>query len=216
MNFKFRFIVSSLVVFSITIFAFAFANSKKTQTNDSKSKIIIDSKLSFEEAIKGTKAPKELIDSLRLIDVKYYSSDKNIHQGQIVVNQAVVDDVKDFFELAFKLKFTINKVIPISKYNWDDDASMEDNNSSAFNYRYVANTTRLSNHSFGRAIDINPQWNPVFYQDGKFSPANGKRNTKRNGTFTKEHPLVKLMIDKGWRYGGNWTSPVDNHHFDKR
>ena len=33
---------------------------------------IVDSNMSFEEATKGTKAPKELLDSIVLLDVVYY------------------------------------------------------------------------------------------------------------------------------------------------
>ncbi|MER3328894.1 MAG: M15 family metallopeptidase [Candidatus Kapaibacterium sp.] len=126
---------------------------------------IVDSKMSFEEATKGTKAPKELLDSIVLLDVVYYSTDKKLHQGQILVHKNVEEDVKYFFQMAMEEKFPIKQVIPIVSYAWSDDASMSANNSSAFNYRFIAGTTRLSNHSFGKAIDINPYFNPVIYKD---------------------------------------------------
>ena len=109
----------------------------------------------------------------------------------------------------------INKMIPIVKYNWNDDKSMEDNNTSAFNYRFVAGTTRLSNHALGRALDINPQLNPVFYSDGKKSPDNGNRDTTKPYTFTPDHFVVKELKKRGWRWGGDWNSLKDYHHFDK-
>ena len=37
--------------------------------------IIADSAMSFSEAIEGTMAPEEIIDSLSLVDVLYYSFD---------------------------------------------------------------------------------------------------------------------------------------------
>ena len=36
---------------------------------------VIDSKMTFEEAIAGTKAPADIIDSLCLIDVRYFAFD---------------------------------------------------------------------------------------------------------------------------------------------
>lgn len=176
---------------------------------------IIDSDLTFEESIKGTKAPKEVIDSIVLLDIDYYSFDGKIHRGQILVNKALAEDTKYIFGLMLKNKMPINKMIPIVKYNWDDDKSMEDNNTSAFNYRFVAGTKRLSNHALGRALDINPQLNPVYYKDGKMSPPNGKRDTSKNYTFTEDHFVVKELKKRGWRWGGDWTSLKDYHHFDK-
>lgn len=177
---------------------------------------IVDSKMSFEEATKGTKAPKELLDSIVLLDVVYYSTDKKKHQGQILVHKTVEEDVKYFFQMAVEEKFPIKQVIPIVKYKWDDDASMSANNSSAFNYRFIAGTTRLSNHSFGKAIDINPYFNPVIYKDPpSTSPKGAKYKPSNPGVFTADSRIVKEMKKRGWRWGGDWTSLKDYHHFDK-
>ena len=52
-------------------------------------KLIIDSKLSLEEAITGTKAPTEVINNITLINVEYISFDGFLHRGQIVVHKRV-------------------------------------------------------------------------------------------------------------------------------
>lgn len=176
----------------------------------------VDSSMSFEEATKGTTAPKELLDSIALLDVIYYSTDKLKHQGQILVHKSVEEDVKYFFQMALEEKFTIKQVIPIVSYAWSDDASMSANNSSAFNYRFIAGTTRLSNHSFGKAIDINPYFNPVIYKDPpSTSPKGAKYKPGNAGVFTADSRIVKEMKKRGWRWGGDWTSLKDYHHFDK-
>ena len=177
--------------------------------------IFVDSKMSFEEALKGTKAPKELIDSLVMLDVEYYSFDGQLHKGQVIVNIAVKDDVISAFEILKNEKFPVQKVIPIVKYDWDDNESMKSNNTSAFNYRFIAGTQRLSHHATGRAIDINPRQNPVIYSDGKISPQGAKYDLKAEGTLTPDCSIVKFMKSRGWRWGGDWTSFKDNHHFDK-
>ena len=46
------------------------------------------------------------------------------------------------------------------EYNAEDEASMADNNSSCFNFRFISHTTKISNHGKGMAIDINPLYNP--------------------------------------------------------
>lgn len=183
--------------------------------SNTQDKVIIDSNLTFTEAIKGSSAPQEVIDSLVLLDVIYYSTDEKLHKGQILINKEVKKDVEDFFELARKEQFPIKQVIPISEFGWDDDSSMSANNSSAFNYRYIAGTKRLSNHSFGRAIDINPFFNPVIYKKPKkISPDGAKYIPGNPGVFTSTSKLVKKMKKKGWRWGGDWNSLKDYHHFD--
>lgn len=177
--------------------------------------VIIHSNMTFKESIKGSKAPKEFIDSMVLLDVEYYNFEEKLCKGQLVVNKAVEQDIIDAFELIKEIKFPIHKVVPIIKYNWSDDRSMEDNNTSAFNYRFVANTTRLSNHSWGRAIDFNPVQNPAVYKDGSVAPKNASYNLKAKGTLTPDHQLVKFFKERGWRWGGDWTSLKDYQHFDK-
>ncbi|MFH1051640.1 MAG: M15 family metallopeptidase [bacterium] len=201
--------IAVLSLILITVFLFL------TITSILNSNVIIDSDMTMNEALQNTKAPPEVIDDLVLLDVTYYSFDNNIHKGQIVVHKDVEQDIREIFNLILKMKFPVNKVIPIVKYDWSDDASMEDNNTSAFCYRFIAGTTRLSNHAFGKAIDINPFNNPVIHKDGSTSPGKAKYNPKKPGTFYKEHPIVQEFLKRGWRWGGDFNSYKDNHHFDK-
>jgi peptidoglycan L-alanyl-D-glutamate endopeptidase CwlK len=177
--------------------------------------IIIDSDMTFQEAIEGTNAPQEVIDELVLIDVEYYSFDGKLHKGQLVMHKDTEQDITEIFEMIKEKKFPVNKCIPIVEYNWSDNASMDANNSSGFNYRFIAGTKRLSNHSFGRAVDINPFQNPVIYNDGKISPDGATFDISKPGTFSASHFIVEEFRKRGWRWGGDWTSLKDNHHFDK-
>lgn len=176
---------------------------------------IIDSEMTFEEAIAGTKAPKGIIDSLCLIDVPYFAFDGRLHQGQLVVHRGVEKDVIEIFKLTERLKIPIARVFPIVKYGWSDDESMADNNTSAFNYRFVMGTERLSHHAYGRAIDINPHLNPVIDESGRIAPPGATYLPDRPGTLFEAHPVVREFMNRGWRWGGNFISSVDYHHFDK-
>jgi len=61
----------------------------------------------------------------------------------------------------------LKKLLLIDEYGGDDDLAVADNNTSCFNYRVVAGSTKLSRHALGLAIDINPFYNPyVTYPDG--------------------------------------------------
>ena len=169
-------------------------------------------------------ASQDILDTMNVLSVSYYGFDELIHKGQIVINKDVIEDIKKFFDLALKLKFPIKSVIPINdeKYSWDDNRSCEDNNSSGFNYRLVAGTNRLSKHSTGRAFDINPVQNIyVRYENMKEvfrAPADGIYDKNTPGTLTSDHPLVLLMKELGWEWGGDWTPETgreDYQHFEK-
>lgn len=179
------------------------------------SEIIIDSAISFGEAIEGTIAPEEIIDTLAFVDVLYYSFDGKKHQGQIVVNKELEDDVCEIFAFIEKSKFPVGRVIPIVEYQWDDHKSMAANNSSGFNFRVIEGTTKLSMHSLGRAVDINPVQNPVIYPDGEIAPKGAVYKPGKPGTIDGDHPIVREFLKRGWHWGGNFAQPKDYHHFEK-
>ena len=65
------------------------------------------------------------------------------------------------FSKAFKAKFPIRKMRLVDVYKGNDVTSMAADNTSAFNCRKVTgNPYRLSQHSYGHAIDINTVENP--------------------------------------------------------
>ena len=177
--------------------------------------IIVDSSMSFSDAIEGTNAPDEIIDGLSLVDVLYYSFDGRKHQGQIIVNREREDDVYEIFDFIEKILFPIGKVVPIIAYQWNDYKSMADNNSSSFNFRVIEGTTKLSMHSLGMAVDINPVQNPVIYPNGVITPEGAKYRPKERGTFTEDNAIVQEFLKRGWHWGGNFDQPKDYHHFEK-
>jgi peptidoglycan LD-endopeptidase CwlK len=183
--------------------------------------MIIDSNLTHEEAIEIVKngditPPDEVLKDQQLIDVQYYSFDGKIHRGQIVVNKKLAQDVLDAFELMKELKFPIKRAIPAAHkmFGSDDQKMIAADNASGFNYRYIAKTTKLSNHSFGRAIDINPMQNPYIRSD-LYEPKGAVYDTSAPGTLTPNHPIVKFFKERGWDWGGDWTDRKDYMHFEK-
>jgi len=158
--------------------------------------------------------PKEISSEMTLAQVEYIDYNGNYGEGIIVVNKKVAKEVVEIFQEIKKSGFQIEKIIPISEYNWDDDKSMEDNNTSGYNYRFVANTKKLSNHSFGMAIDINPRYNPMIVKD-RISPLNGSYSNQNKGTITSESEIVKIFKKRGWKWGGDYKTLKDYQHFEK-
>lgn len=183
---------------------------------------IIDSAMTEREAFDGLdpKCPEEIRKRQRLVTVSYYSTDGRVHQGQLVVDAELVSDIRKVFALALKERFPVYSVIPISDVRfrkegrWDDELSMEANNTSSFNYREVTGGGRLSNHAYGRAVDINTLFNP-YVKGNLVLPRWAVYDPKVEGTFTADSPVVREFLRLGWAWGGNWTSPRDYQHFEK-
>ena len=150
-----------------------------------------------------------------MLDLIYYSFDGQRHLGQILVDATLEDDVYEVFALIEKLKFPVGKVIPMVAYQWEDGNSMADNNSSGFNFRVIEGTQKLSLHSFGRAIDINPVQNPVIYPTGLVAPAGASYRQQNKGALSAGHPVVQEFVRRGWHWGGHFEQPKDYHHFEK-
>jgi len=178
-------------------------------------KAIIDCDCTFEEAISGIEIPESIINQITLIDVEYYSFDNLLHKGQVLINKKAVKDIKNIFEFIKSSHFPVAKVIPVVKYNWSDQTSMSDNNTSVFNYRKVKGYKVLSPHSYGLAIDINPLQNP--HIKGKtIQPINAKYDLKEPGTIVRDSKLVSEFRKRGWQWGGLWSSLKDYQHFEKK
>ncbi|HPB70331.1 MAG: M15 family metallopeptidase [Syntrophales bacterium] len=177
---------------------------------------LVDSAMSFPEAVAGAQAPPEALAPLSLVDVRYWAFDGRLHAGQLVVHRDLAADVRAIFGWMQRSRFPVAKVVPIVRYGWSDDASMADNNSSAFNYRFVDGTERLSLHALGRAVDLNPRINPVIYGDGRIAPPGAAYRPGAPGTVYPAHPLMEEFRKRGWTWGGDFKTLKDYHHFEKR
>ena len=177
--------------------------------------IIIESNFLFEEALAGKETPDNVRENLVIIPIVHWSFDENIHQGQLVVHKNLAKEIGEIFEMLQDAKFPIAKVIPVSKYDWSDEASMEDNNTSAFNYRVIYMTNELSNHAQGCAIDINPALNPYTAPDFSIHPKGAEYRPEHPGTIVDGGVVAEAFESRGWQWGGRYKERKDWHHFEK-
>jgi len=206
-------IIVSVLLFSCT-YQKRESNISKQKTRTNKQSIIVDCNYTFEEAIKGTNAPKEIIDQLKLINVQYYSTDSKVHQGQILTNNKIADKIVVLFKFILQERFPVAHAIPVVKYNWDDDLSMQANNTYSFCYRDVS----FSKHAYGMAIDINPYFNPVRWKTGFENhlnkPVGARYDPRKPGTFYSQQPVVLEFERLGFHWGHHFKVKFDDHHFD--
>ena len=158
-------------------------------------------------------------DQLRRVDVDYLGFDGQTHRGALVVHEDLVPDVIAIFGQLHLLRYPIDKIQTVDHYaDADDELSMEDNNTSAFNCRRIPETNEWSPHAYGRAIDINTLINPCLYASGYFEPRNAAAYLDRSrtdpGLIHGGDPTEQVFTERGWQWGGYWTTP-DYQHFER-
>ena len=160
------------------------------------------------DSLKSKNVPQEIIDSLSLVEVIYRGFDNQIHTGQIIVHNELVDSTKQVFERIFKeTDFPITSIIPLNFYNWE--SSLRYNNSGGFDWRFVDGTNEISDHAFGAAIDINPLINPWVNGSSNDRPY----DPELRGTLFPGSDVITIFNEAGWKWGGDWKSSKDWQHF---
>ncbi len=152
---------------------------------------------------------------LRYLRMVHYNFDGRIQVGEMIVN--------------FQRGYQIRKMHLIDDY-WtgegvsSDAASVTDDNTSCFCFRRAANTSTLSRHALGLAIDLNPLENPflTFDEDGNVNilPEEGTpyafdRSPDIPHVITESDDAYILFSERGFNWGGHWSSPIDYQHFER-
>ena len=156
---------------------------------------------------------------LRRVELNHVGSDGNLRRGALVVHLELVEDVIEIFGLLAEQRYPIEKMQTVENYRHaEDELSMRDNNTSAFNCRPLPGSDKWSLHAYGRAIDINPLLNPYIDGAGNLEPATAGRYLDRTlpdpALLNAGDPAVLAFTDRGWRWGGAWRNPIDYQHFE--
>lgn len=151
---------------------------------------------------------------LSTITMTYRGYDGDLRTGTLIVHKSVAKKVRDAFKEGFDKGFRIYRMDNPDLWKGDDIKMMAANNTSAFNCRQVTgNPSRVSPHTYGKSIDINPAENPYrvggrWYPHGKYATIRPKGVT---GMLYKDGPMVKALEKRGFRWFSGW----DWHHFQR-
>jgi D-alanyl-D-alanine carboxypeptidase len=158
-------------------------------------------------------------ERLRLVKFGYLDFAGQMHDdGEIVVLDAIANHVSQIFASLRERGFPVARAKLMNEYEGNDDASMAQNNTSAFNVRPIAGGSSVSLHSFGVAIDLNPIQNPYVKRSATgvvISPRSGAEYVNRK---SRRPGMAELVLDVFTEHGltiwgGNWNNPTDYQHF---
>jgi hypothetical protein len=161
---------------------------------------------------------------LRRITINRFNYSRVVARGSLIVRASAVPDLLRVFKASFNARFPVRSMKPSDAFyaggsrtpTQSDVAAMRADNTSAFNCRPVTgNPYRVSQHSYGNAIDINTVRNPYVvgsrvYPD--FARTYLDRSNVRTGMITRRGVIATQMRQLGWPWGARWSHP-DYQHF---
>ena len=158
-------------------------------------------------------------EDLRRVELDFLGFDGQLQRGALVVHRDLTDEVVAVFAELLELRYPIERMRTVEIYpGAEDELSMRDNNTSAFNCRPLPGGTGWSRHAYGRAVDVNPLINPYIDGAGNLEPATAgdylDRQRDDPGILRSDSPAVRVFTDRGWSWGGAWRSPIDYQHFE--
>jgi poly-gamma-glutamate synthesis protein (capsule biosynthesis protein) len=153
---------------------------------------------------------------LRLLRLSHRRFGGGVATGRLIVHQDVARDIVTVFGRLYRAGFPIRRMWLVDAYGGSDFRSIEADNTSAFNCRFVDGTRRWSEHAYGRAIDVNPIENPYVTGGRTSHPTSARfvrRTPCRRGMACPGNLLVRAFRDVGWSWGGDWRGVKDYQHF---
>ncbi len=157
------------------------------------------------------------LDDLRVLRFTHLTHEGGETRGEVIVHAEVAKEVLATLQELRAVGFSLTGARPVREHDGDDDKSMAADNTSAFNCRKVSGSSRFSEHSYGRAIDLNPLRNP-WVRGQQVEPPEGRAWLERDdrpGVITADGPVVGAFSKIGWSWGGLWRSSRDYQHFSE-
>ncbi len=147
------------------------------------------------------------------VSFPYFNNQGFVTSGQLVINNTLGNDLNQVFHVAFDDHFRFTKIAMADR---SDVSLMKSDVTSAFSCRRVTGRpSKISDHSYGLAIDINPRRNP-YHTHSRIYPTNHwstKHRRTGQGVLKTSSPIVRTFISLGWCWGGNWRTK-DYQHFE--
>ena len=164
------------------------------------------------DRMRGVSYPEDAeiqLDELCYLQLSYVDFEGTSRIGEMVCNRAVAEDLVAIFKALYEARYPIRSIRLIDDFGGDDEASMEADNTSCFNYRRKTGM---------KAVDINPLENP-YVRGSRVKPSGSAAFADRSRDFPhkidKNDLCYRLFREHGFFWGGTWRSVQDYQHFEK-
>lgn len=160
---------------------------------------------------------------LRYLRLLHRDMEGRIFLGEMVCNLSIEKDLREIFLALYLENYPIERMRLPEVFQANDERQMKANNSSSFLFRQVNGTKTLSKHALGKAVDLNPLYNPFVRRrtDGTYEVqpkgAEGYRDREKEFPYkiTNDDTACRLFKAHGFRWGGDWKTRKDYQHFEK-
>lgn len=186
-----------------------------------------------EARITGKSYPAECsqllpISELRYLRISHWNAEGKSVVGEMICNRAIAKSLLAIFRTLYEAHYPIERMELVDEYGADDERSMQANNTSCFNFRFINGTRTISLHGRGMAVDINPLYNPCVHRNGKIEPSTGAPYAYNRLSIPKSSPAYPYIITgsdhivcrtfraHGFTWGGSWRNKKDYQHFEHK
>ncbi|MFB3737739.1 MAG: M15 family metallopeptidase, partial [Candidatus Velamenicoccus archaeovorus] len=161
------------------------------------------------------------LSALRLLTFRYWGFDGEVHEGPMVANASVADELVTVFRTLFRARFPLKHVALATRFRPNADPNTRRSVTASFNCRPIVTPagagSTWSQHAYGLAVDINPLQNPYVAADGfvrnRFGRPYRDRSQHLPGMIHPGDVVVRAFASVGWGWGGAWSSGKDYMHF---
>ncbi|WP_367115218.1 M15 family metallopeptidase [Actinophytocola sp.] len=156
------------------------------------------------------------VDDLRYLTMSFWGFDGRAHTGEMIVARTAATDVTRVFKALYDERFPLEEMRVVQASELAAAPTGDGNNTTAFVCRPAVLLGRWSAHARGLAVDVNPFHNPYVRDDlvlPELASSYVDRANVRPGMILPGATAVRAFAAIGWRWGGEWSTPLDLQHF---
>lgn len=146
-------------------------------------------------------------DELRMVWVTYIDFHGVAHEGSITVNASIAERTQTIFHTLYDRRFRIQAMSPMA-VNMPGRTSFTIV-TGGYNCRPITGGTKLSQHAYGLAVDVNPEQNPLLtYGRSTMTTARPYLNRRayRMGMVHGGAGVATVFTANGLHWAGNWSA----------
>ena len=162
--------------------------------------------------------PGAAVAGFASISATHHGFDGRDRVGTLIVNSDVATAMLAVLRRLYADGFPIRRMVPVDAYGGSDFRSIDADNTSAFNCRFVDGTTQVFAARLRPRDRRQPDREPygrLGRHDRRIRASRPyvRRTPFRPGMAAEGHALVRAFDAIGWGWGGRWSGGPDYQHF---